>query len=124
MKKERIIYGILWILATIAYFLPWARAGDKVFVGYEFTVPFSFTYLIGIILGLIVLATKWAKVPMTLVAGILMILGVLGAVFGFAMAGALAGFTGETVAMESGMGLAFLLSLIYTIVGTIIARKI
>ncbi len=124
MEKARVIYGVLWILATIVYFLPWAKVDDRVFTGYAFTVPFSFTYLIGIILGLIVLATKWAEVLMTLIAGILMILGVFGAMFGFTIVGALAGFTSETATMEAGIGLAFLLSIIYTIAGTIAARKI
>jgi len=81
-SKWRIIYGILWLLTVIAYSVPWARAGDKVFVGWNFTIPFSITYLIGILLGLIVLVTRFKPITMTVIAGILMLLGVVGAYLG------------------------------------------
>jgi len=123
MKKARIFYGILWALATIAYFTPWAKVNGEVYTGWQFTVPFSFTYLIGIILGIIVLTTKWRKTAMTIVAGILMILGVLGGAFGYAIGAAVAGLVGKTATTEVGSGLALLLSIIYTVAGTIIARR-
>jgi len=123
MERARVIYGILWFLTVIVYSIPWARTNGKIYTGWHFTVPFSFTYLIGIILGLIVLLTKKWKFSLTIVAGILMILGVLGAIFGYALAKALASITGKSVSTEAGSGLAFLLSIIYTVVGALVARK-
>ena len=86
------LYGILWILTVVAYSIPWARVEGQTFVGWNFTVPFSITYVIGIILGLIVLATKRWAFGLTIAAGILMLLGVAGAMFGYTIAGAVGGF--------------------------------
>jgi hypothetical protein len=94
LVKYRVVYAILWLLTVIAYSAPWASADGKSFVGWNFTVPFSITYLIGIVLGLVVLVVKFEPVAMTIVAGVLMILGMAGAVFGYGMMVALAGFVG------------------------------
>jgi hypothetical protein len=121
--KYRAIYAVLWLLTVIAYSLPWASADGKVFTGWSFTVPFSFTYVIGMLLGLIVLLTKFKPVAMTIFAGILMLLGVFGAVFGYALAAALAGLTGAKVSTEAGGGLALIASMIYMVAGAYVGKK-
>ena len=123
MEKAKVGYSILWLLATIAFFLPWSSSDSEVYSGLSFVVPFSFTYLIGILLGLIVILTKKWKFALTILAGILMILGVLGAVFGYSVAGALAEFTGGKISTEYGFGLSLLLSIVYLVVGSVLARK-
>jgi hypothetical protein len=123
MKKAKIVYSILWLLATIAFFLPWASMDSKSYSGLNFTVPFSFTYLIGILLGLIVILTERWKFALTMLAGILMILGVLGAALGYSVVEALAGFTGGKISSEFGSGLSLLLSIVYLVVGSMLARK-
>ncbi len=115
--KWRIAYTVLWLLTVVAYSLPWARLNDKIYVGWNFTVPFSITYLIGIILGLVVIVTKFKPITMTIIAGVLMILGVASASFGILIFG----FFGAKT--EAGVGLAFLLSLIYTVAGAYIGKK-
>ena len=105
--KARVLYGILWILTVVAYSIPWARAKGQTFVGWSFTVPFSITYVVGIILGLIVLATKRWVFGLTIVAGILMLLGVAGAMFGYVIAGAVGALTGKEVTKEAGYGTRF-----------------
>jgi hypothetical protein len=124
MEKAKIGYSILWLLATIAFFLPWASSDSKVYSGLNFVVPFSFTYLIGILLGLIVILTKKWKFALTILAGILMILGVLGAILGISIAGALVKFTGGKISTEYGSGLSLLLSIVYLVVGSVLARKV
>jgi len=123
MGRARVFYGILWFLATLAYFLPWAKVDSEVYTGWHFTVPFSFTYLIGITLGLVVLVTEWKKVAMTIIAGILMMLGVLGGMFGYAIGEALVGLAGKTAATDVGFGIAFLFSIIYTVAGALVAKS-
>jgi len=121
--KGRVIYGILWVLTVVAYSLPWASIDGKSYTGWAFTLPFSITYLIGMILGLIVLITKRWAFSLTIVAGVLMLLGIAGAVIGWGMAAALEVFIGGKVIMEVGVGLAFILSIIYLICGAIIAKR-
>jgi hypothetical protein len=60
--KWRIIYGLLWFMTLIAYSLPWTKVNDEIYSGWSFTVPFSFTYIIGILLGLIVLIIKFKTI--------------------------------------------------------------
>ncbi len=116
--RWRIAYAVMWLMTVIAYSLPWARVDDKVYIGWNFTAPFSITYLIGIILGLVVVAVKFRPVTMTVIAGILMILGVTGAILGLSIAGIFG-----VARAEAGMSLAFLLSLIYTVAGAYIGKK-
>jgi len=122
MMKYRIIYAVLWLLTVIAYSMPWVSVNGKSFVGWNFTVPFSITYVIGIVLGLIVLTVKFKPITMTIVAGILMILGVAGAMFA-SVIGGLAGLMGTEMKTEAGMGFAFILSIVYTVAGAYIGKK-
>ena len=121
--KYRVIYAILWLLTVIAYSMPWARTDDISFTGWNFTIPFSISYLIGMVLGLVVLLAKFRPVIMTIIAGILMILGVAGAMLGYGAMEALAGFEWTHAETEAGMGLALLLSIAYTIIGAYIGKK-
>lgn len=89
----------------------------------NFTIPFSITYFIGIVLGLVVLIVKFRPVTMTIIAGVLMILGVVGAMLGCGIAAMLAGLAWAQVRTEAGMGFAFLLSIVYTVAGAYIGRK-
>ena len=121
--KYRVVYAVLWLLMVIAYSVPWASVDGKLYVGWNFTIPFSITYLIGIVLGLVVLVVKFKPVTMSIVAGVLMILGVAGALFGYTMMEVLVGFVGSQSKAEAGMGLALLLSIAYTVLGAYVGRK-
>jgi hypothetical protein len=94
-----------------------------VFYGWNFTMPFSITYLIGVSLGLIILATKWKPISMTVVAGILMFLGFVGATIGMGMMTGVGWLVGKTVRAEGGIGLSFLISIIYMVGGAIAGKK-
>jgi hypothetical protein len=94
MVKYRVVYAILWLLAVIAYSLPWATVDGQTFVGWNFTIPFSITYLIGLLLGLVVLIARFKPVTMTIVAGVLMLLGVVGAFLGLGALAILVGLAG------------------------------
>jgi hypothetical protein len=67
---------------VIAYSLPWATVDGRSYVGWNSTVPFSTTYLTGLPLGLVVLVARFKPVTMTIIAGVLMLLGVAGAFLG------------------------------------------
>jgi DNA-directed RNA polymerase subunit RPC12/RpoP len=121
--KWRIIYGLLWFMTLIAYSLPWAKVNDEIYSGWSFTVPFSFTYVIGILLGLIVLIIKFKPIIMTIIAGILMFLGVIGGAFGYAIGAMFSGLVGAKATMEGGMGIAFLFTIIYMIGGALAGKK-
>ena len=123
MRAYRLIYGLIWIIAVLAYSLPWASSGEEVFTGWSFTIPFSVTYLIGLLLGLVVLITKRSAFWLSLAAGILMILGVAAAGAVGEFGGMLAELTGETWSWEPGVGFAFLWSVIFTIAGPAVGRR-
>jgi peptidoglycan/LPS O-acetylase OafA/YrhL len=124
MVKYRVVYAILWLLAVIAYSLPWATVDGQTFVGWNFTIPFSITYLIGLILGLVVLIARFKPVAMTIVAGILMLLGIVGAYLGLGVAAVLAGLAGGEAKAEAGIGLALIVSIIYTVLGAYVGKKL
>jgi len=121
--KYRVVYAVLWLLTVVAYFIPWVSINGKMYIGLNFTLPFSITYVIGILLGLIVLIGSFKPVAMTIAAGILMLLGIAGATVGYGAIAALAGFTETKVTMEAGVGLAFILSIIYMIAGAYTGKK-
>jgi predicted RNA-binding Zn-ribbon protein involved in translation (DUF1610 family) len=123
MWKHRIIYLILWLLTFIAYSIPWASVDGQSYTGWNFTIPFSITYVIGIVLGLVVLILRFKPVMLTLVAGILMLLGVVGAGVGHEIGAVLAGLIGKTSRFEAGIGFAFLISVIFTIAGAYVGKK-
>ena len=121
--KWRVVYAVLLILTVIAYSMPWAKVDSKVFVGWNFTMPFSVTYVIGIRLGLIVLITKYKPVLMTILAGILMMLGLVGGTIGVGAMEVLGGFTGAKVSWEGGPGAAFIFIIVYMVIGAYAAKK-
>jgi hypothetical protein len=61
---------------------------------------------------------------MTIVAGILMLLGVAGAYLGLGVAAILAGLAGGKAKAEAGMGLALIVSIIYTVLGAYVGKKL
>jgi hypothetical protein len=124
MVKYRVVYTILWLFAVIAYSTPWATVDGQTFVGWNFTIPFSITYLIGLILGLVVLVARFKPVAMTIVAGILMLLGIAGAYLGLGVAAVLAGLAGGKAKAEAGIGLALIVSIIYTVLGAYVGKKL
>ena len=123
MNVWRIFYAILWLLTLIVYSAPWAIINGEPYTGWGFTVPFSFTYLIGMLIGLIVLIVKYKPVLMTIIAGILMILGLIGAFIGLGVTAVLGGLAGAKVEPGAGLGAAFLLSIIYMIAGSYAGKK-
>jgi len=68
---------------------------------------FSITYVIGILLGLIVLIGSFKPVTTTIATGTLMLLGLAGATFGYGAMAPLADFTEAKVTRKASMGLAF-----------------
>jgi len=124
MRKYRLIYVALWLAAVAVYSIPWVRGDGEIFTGWEFTLPFSLPYVVGLLFGLVVLLTRRFAFGLSLAAGILMILGVVGAVFGYYFAELVATLAGGNVAMEPGMCIAFLYSLVYTVAAPVIGRKI
>jgi len=123
LRKYRIIFSILWLLIVIAFSIPWASVDGQSYTGWNFTIPFSITYVIGIVLGLVVLILRFKPVTLTLVAGILMLLGVVGAAVGYGIGAVLAGLIGKTSRFETGIGFAFLMSVIFTIAGAYVGKK-
>jgi hypothetical protein len=81
---------------------------------FDFFVPFSFTHLVGILLGLIVILVRKWKFVLTILAGILMILGVLGAVLNCLF------FLKISTEL---LWLPLLLSIVYLVFGSVLARK-
>ena len=125
MTRARVVYGILWLLTLIAYSVPWASIDGETYIGWNFTVPFSITYLIGLLLGLIVLTVKYKPVGLTIVAGVLMILGVIGGFIGFGILEITAELAEPVkVTTEPGIGLAFLFALIFLVAGAVTAKRL
>ena len=68
--KYRIVYATLWLLTVIAYSVPLVSIDGKTYIVWDFTAPFSITYLIGILIGLVVLITGFKPVTVTLSQGL------------------------------------------------------
>ena len=121
MTGWKITYGILVLIALVAFVMPWMNAGGQSIAGWEMIIPFSFTYLIGLILAIIILFTSYKPVGLTIFAGILMLIGVIasGTVVGFIAGMSQAAQTAGGPEVGSGVGLAMLISLFYTILGPI-----
>ena len=128
MNKFKIFYTFLWLLALIAYSIPWAEietySGVKTFDGWSFTVPFSFTYVIGLALGLLVILANWKPALSSVLAGILMLIGVIGGESGYALAEGVCALEGGRAVVLSGMGLAFIVSIVYIVLGGYIGKKL
>ncbi len=123
MRKSTIIYALLWFLTIVAFSVPWYTVGGHTFTGWNFVIPFSASYLIGILLGLIVLITKRWAFGLTIVAGILMILGIVGAGIGGGISEALSGVSGQTTTAQGGIGFAFVISLVYLVGGAVLGKR-
>jgi len=121
--KYRVTYAVLWLLTAIAYFVPWASVDGETYTGWQFTVPFSFTYLIGMLIGLVVLITKFKPITMTIAAGVLMILGIIGAFLGYGLAKVIWWIAGAEVTTEAGIGFAFIASMLYMVAGAYAGKK-
>lgn len=116
--KWRIIYGLLCTLIIISYSLPWSVIGDKTYNGWQMMLPCSFAFFIGLILSLVVLFVNFKPVTLTIIAGVLLILGVFGGLVGIGVS--MVVIKGET---GYGLGLSFLVSIVYTIVGSVVGNK-
>ena len=117
------VYGILLFLTLVAFSVPWARIGEEIYTGWNFMIPFSITYPIGLVLGLVVLITRRYPVVMTIVAGVLMLVGVAMAYTAIGFAKILETFLEEEVCVEAGLGLAILAPVIYMVLGAIVGKK-
>lgn len=126
-NKFSFVYAVLWFLALTAYLVPLT----SVSLDYEsllFVLMLTITYPIGLAIGLTALATKWKPAGLTVVAGILMIIGAivmasLGLLFVF-----LEGFLRipsefQSLSLVIGGYRAFIIALFYTVGGAIVARK-
>jgi hypothetical protein len=123
MRKSTIVYAVLWLLTIVAFSLPWYSTDGNTFTGWNFVIPFSATYLLGILLGLIVLITKRWAFGLTILAGILMILGIVGAGVGGGITQALSSISGQTATAEGGIGFAFVISLVYLVGGAVLGKR-
>ncbi len=128
MNKYKVLYGILWLLAVIAYSAPWAKLvtynSVKTFDGWSFTVPFSFTYVIGLALGLLVIVANWKPTFSSVLAGVLMLVGVIGGISGYSIAEGLCMLEGGKATTMWGVGLAFIVSLAYIVIGGYLGKKL
>ena len=119
MSGWRITYGVLVLVALIAYFMPWINTGTQLLPGWATILPFSFAYFIGLILGIVIFSTTYKPVGLTILAGILMIIGVI-------VTGALIGFTSAASGSSQfggGFSIALIVSLVYVILGPIAGNK-
>jgi predicted PurR-regulated permease PerM len=124
MVSYRAAYALLRLLTVIAYSLPWATVDGRPYVGWNLTVSFSTAYLMGLPLGLVVLVAGFRPVTMAIIAGVLVLLGVAGAFLGLGAAAVLAGLARGRANPEAGMGLALLVSMVYTVLGAYVGRKL
>ena len=123
--RWRIAYGVLVALTIVTYSMPWAKVGGEVYTGWSSLVPFSLTYFIGILLGMVVLFAQYKPIAFTVTAGISMLLGVIGGMIGNSIAGGLAHATGSTpTSVEAGVGLSFLMSMVFLVGGSVVARRL
>ena len=88
----------------------------------------TITYPIGLAIGLTALATKWKPVGLTVVAGILMVIGAivmafLGIFFVFLEGLLRVPLEFQSLSLVIGGSLAFIIALFYTVGGAIVARK-
>ena len=126
-NKFSLVYAVLWFLALTVYLVPLT----SVSLDYEsllFVLMLTITYPIGLAIGLTSLATKWKPVGLTVVAGILMIIGAilmssLGLLFVFLEGILRLPSEFQFLSLIIGGSLAFIIALVYTIAGAIAARK-
>lgn len=111
-------YLFLWGLTFISYFLPWISINQEMYSGFE--LASSFTYLVGLAFGLVVLYTKLNPVTLTIVAGILMFIGVLAAPLSIPSYY----LSHYPIRFRSGYLLSLALSIIYTTIGTKIGKNL
>jgi len=125
--KYRVIYAVLWLLTVVAFSVPWARFDDETYIGWRLLIflPFStlmYAYLLGMLIGLMVLTTRpitqSSVVKMTIMAGGLMIFGLVGAFPVYMVAEIF-----HRVTIEAGMGFAFIASMLYMIAGAHVGRR-
>ena len=119
MSGWRITYGLLVLIALIAYFMPWINSGGQNIPGWATILPFSFTYFVGLVLGIVIFSTSYKAVGLSILAGILMISGVMitGVFIGLGVAFSQGTAGGSQ--FGSGLGLAMIISLVYVILGPI-----
>jgi parallel beta-helix repeat protein len=126
-NKFSFVYAVLWFLALTAYLVPLT----SVSLDYEsllFVLMLTITYPIGLAIGLTALATKWKPVGLTVVAGILMIIGAilmasLGLLFVFLEGFLRVPLEFQSLSLVIGGSRAFIIALFYTVGGAIVARK-
>jgi hypothetical protein len=117
----KIVYAILILINIVSYSLTWYRVGEQKFSGWNMMVPFTITFFFGVLLGIVILFTNYKIIGLTILAGILMILGVIGGIIG---AGLHAGVSGINYKIGDGLVLSFINSILYIILGPICGRKI
>jgi len=117
--RYRLIYGVLWPLTVVVYLMPWARVDGNIIPGCAFAIHYTVTYFIGILIGLIVLTTEYNPIPMTIIAGVLMIFGFIGGEWALSETAKHA----RVVVAEWGMVLSFFTSMIYMVAGAYIGKK-
>jgi len=120
MGRIKLIHGLIWIPAFIAYFLPWIRLGEEVIRGYSLPHKlsiFSVVYLIGLLLGLVPLITKSEShyIFFSLIAGLLMVIGTIMILVPSLFIGAIFRTFGIQGVVGLGLWIAFLWSLIYIV---------
>ncbi|KXB00248.1 hypothetical protein AKJ41_04220 [candidate division MSBL1 archaeon SCGC-AAA259O05] len=124
VERSRKIYGVIWVVATIAYFFPWFTTGPFTFTGWGLGNPYSVTYLLGIVIGGIVLLGRVKPFWLTIGGGIAMIFGVIRSYSG--MTGKLAdvaGASGWKTSIETGFAFAFLMANAFLVLGGWISRR-
>jgi len=118
IKISRILYGILILVSIWSYFQPWSVLDGQTVIGFATVLPFSFSYFIGLILGIVILFTGYRATGLSIFAGILMIIGTL-------VAGMLMGLLslGGNVTLETGFMTALICSFTFPIFGGILGHQ-
>lgn len=119
--KPRMVYAVLWMLNLIACFMPWTRWTTGWMVLFFHIITMGGLYVTGLIVGLIVLVTKRHAVELTIISGIFMIIGTL-CIMIYLLMRSIAFNIPEKP--EFGLFAAYIFAVVYTIIGTIMSKKI
>lgn len=65
-----------WFLCLLAYLIPWAESNKGLLQGFNL-IPFTFPYLLGLLVGLLPIIAGGRRLFVAIVASILMLFGVL-----------------------------------------------
>jgi len=121
---SRAVYSLLLLLCTTGYLLPWMGVGENGYAYAGWTLPTSFPYAIGLLIGFVVLVTGREPVELTAVAGVLMLIGILLTMLGAAVMAPLAReYHLTSPYLDTGVVLAALSTVLFIAVGPFVGEN-